>query len=91
MSLLLFLVFGFVIGLLARAIMPGRQHLGILLTTLLGVTGSFLGGTIASLISGESTTGHTVHTAGLLGSLIGALLLLFVYGAISTRRRHSII
>jgi uncharacterized membrane protein YeaQ/YmgE (transglycosylase-associated protein family) len=91
MSLLLFLVFGFVIGLLARAIMPGRQHMGILMTTLLGVVGSFVGGTIASLIAGESTTGHMVHTAGLLGSLIGALLLLFAFGAATNRRRHSII
>ena len=92
MSLLLFILFGFVVGLLARAIMPGRQHMGFIMTTLLGVAGSFVGGLVASLIAGESTT-YGVHTAGLLGSILGAILLLAVFGGVisSGRRRHSIV
>lgn len=87
MALLLFIVFGFVIGLLARAIMPGDQKMGILMTTLLGVAGSFIGGFLASLV-----TDHRVldfHTAGAIGSIIGALVLLAVGGGLLNRRAHG--
>lgn len=86
MGLLLFLVFGFVIGLLARAIMPGDQKLGLLWTTLLGVGGSFLGGFLGSLITHERVTDF--NTAGVIGSLVGAVLLLAIFLAVS-RRRHG--
>ena len=49
MSILLFLVFGLVVGLIARAIMPGDQRLGWIATTILGVIGSLLGGFVAQL------------------------------------------
>lgn len=86
MGLLLFLVFGFVIGLLARAIVPGDQKLGLLWTTLLGVGGSFLGGFLGSLISHERVTDF--NTAGVIGSLVGAVLLLGIYLAIARRHHH---
>lgn len=81
MSLLLFLVFGFVVGLIARAVMPGAQPLGIFKTTLLGAGGSFLGGLLGNLISGDPL--GRVHTAGWIGSILGALILL----ALFSRRR----
>ena len=43
-----FIVFGLVVGLLARLILPGRQHIGLLWTLVLGVIGSVIGGTIAN-------------------------------------------
>jgi uncharacterized membrane protein YeaQ/YmgE (transglycosylase-associated protein family) len=85
MGLLLFLLFGFVIGLLARAIMPGDQKLGLLWTTLLGIAGSFLGGFLTSLVTHERVTDF--NTAGVIGSLVGAVLLLAIYLAI-VRRHH---
>jgi uncharacterized membrane protein YeaQ/YmgE (transglycosylase-associated protein family) len=84
MGILLFIVFGFVIGLIARAVMPGDQKMGLLMTTLLGVAGSFVGGFLASLV-----TDHRVmdfHTAGFIGSILGAVALLFLGGALSRRR-----
>jgi len=84
MGLLMFLLFGFVIGLLARAIMPGRQSMGVVMTTVLGAAGSLLGGWVGSLISGYSVS--DVHAAGFIGSLLGALALLFVAGRVFTRR-----
>ncbi len=45
-----FLVFGLVVGLLARLIVPGRQHMGILMTLLLGVVGSVIGGVVANAL-----------------------------------------
>jgi uncharacterized membrane protein YeaQ/YmgE (transglycosylase-associated protein family) len=81
MNLLLFLLFGFVVGLIARAIMPGRQDLGVLKTTLLGVAGSFIGGLLGSLISGAPPL--RFHPAGWIGSILGAIILL----AVLSRRR----
>jgi len=69
---------GFLIGLLARAIMPGADHMGFLLTTALGVGGSLLGGVIGSLVS-KPKEGAPFHPAGFLMSVIGALILLFLW------------
>ncbi len=49
-----FLVAGLIIGLLARLILPGRQKIGLLMTLLLGVIGSLIGGTIANLLRSGS-------------------------------------
>jgi uncharacterized membrane protein YeaQ/YmgE (transglycosylase-associated protein family) len=78
MSILLFIVFGIVAGLIARAIMPGRQSMGIVMTALLGIAGSFVGGFVASLISGHSVLDF--HTTGLIGSVLGALAVLALVG-----------
>lgn len=84
MSILLFIVFGFVVGLIARALMPGRQGMGMLMTAGLGIAGSFLGGFVGSLISGRPLT--EFNTTGLIGSVIGALAVLGLMGAMSNRR-----
>ncbi|MEP6776824.1 MAG: GlsB/YeaQ/YmgE family stress response membrane protein [Chthoniobacterales bacterium] len=73
------IVIGFIIGLIARAIMPGAQNLGFIITTLLGVGGSILGGLIGRLFS-RPEPGSSFHPAGLLMSIIGALILLFLWG-----------
>ena len=72
------IIVGFIIGLIARAIMPGAQHLGFIATTLLGILGSIAGGVIGSLIS-RPKDGSLFHPAGLLLSVIGSLLLLFLW------------
>jgi uncharacterized membrane protein YeaQ/YmgE (transglycosylase-associated protein family) len=79
MSILAFIVLGIVAGFLARAIMPGRQSMGFIATALLGMAGSLIGGFLGSLISGERLL--DLHASGLIGSVIGALLVLFVVGA----------
>lgn len=79
MGILFFILFGFVVGLLARAIMPGRQSMGFVLTTLLGIVGSFVGGAIGSLIAHRAI--FEFHTAGILGSIVGSLIVLAIAGA----------
>lgn len=78
MGLLLFLLFGFLVGLIARALMPGAQKMGIIKTTLLGVIGSFVGGLIGNVLSGDSL--FRAHSAGWIGSIIGAILLMAIFG-----------
>jgi uncharacterized membrane protein YeaQ/YmgE (transglycosylase-associated protein family) len=74
MGIILFIVFGLIVGFLARALMPGRQKMGLLMTTGLGVAGSFVGGFLVSLVTDHRVT--DLHTAGIIGSVLGAILLL---------------
>ena len=83
-AILGWIVFGFVIGLIARAVMPGTQSMGFIKTTLLGIAGSFLGGFLGSLISGGGFS--LSATESWIGSFLGAFLLLAV-GLFSGRRR----
>lgn len=85
MGLLGFLLFGLIVGLLARLIMPGRQSMGLLATMLLGVVGSFLGGLVGNLLFRGGGTWDHPSTAGWIGSILGSLLLLALLGR--TRRR----
>lgn len=78
MSIILFVVLGLVAGLLARALVPGKQSMGLIATTLLGMAGSFVGGLIASLFTRESV--FALHTSGIIGSVIGAVAVLFLVG-----------
>jgi uncharacterized membrane protein YeaQ/YmgE (transglycosylase-associated protein family) len=84
MSIILFLVFGLVVGLLARAIMPGTQKMGLGMTALLGCAGSFVGGFLASLLTHESVS--DLNTAGIIGSVLGAIAVLAIVGGMSRRR-----
>ena len=74
------IIVGFIIGLIARTIM--HEHMGLLATTLVGVGGSIVGGLIGRLIS-KPKEGQPIHPAGLIMSIIGALVVLFVWGKIS--------
>lgn len=56
------IIVGFIVGLIARAIMPGAQHLGFIMTTLLGIAGSIVGGFIGRLFS-KPEPGSTFHPA----------------------------
>lgn len=87
MSILMFILFGLIVGFLARAIMPGRQSMGLVATGLVGIAGSFLGGVIGNLISG--TPMLELHAAGFIGSLLGALFVLFLLGWAGRRRTTS--
>jgi uncharacterized membrane protein YeaQ/YmgE (transglycosylase-associated protein family) len=82
MYLVAFLVFGLIVGLLARAVMPGTQRMGVLGTMLLGVVGSLLGGIVGNLLFAGDWDKPVA--AGWIGSIVGSLLLLAVIGR--TRR-----
>lgn len=75
MHLLYTLFIGLLVGILAKFLMPGKDPGGIILTILLGIAGSFLAGYLGQLI-GWYKSGET---AGFLGSLVGAILILIVY------------
>lgn len=68
-------IFGLFIGLLARAVMPGRQHMGLIVTMILGLVGAWLGGLIGRM-TGMYKEGHP---AGFFMAFVGAVILVFVY------------
>ena len=72
------IIIGFLIGLVARAIVPGADKMGFLATTLLGIVGSFVGGLLGRLIS-KPQEGAKFHPAGFIMSVIGAIVLLVVW------------
>jgi uncharacterized membrane protein YeaQ/YmgE (transglycosylase-associated protein family) len=88
MGIIAWIVFGFIVGLIARAVVPGKQGMGFVLTTVLGVAGSLVGGLVASALRGGDPTGF--HATGFLGSLIGAVILLFVAGMVMSPRRRTV-
>jgi uncharacterized membrane protein YeaQ/YmgE (transglycosylase-associated protein family) len=77
-----YIIVGFIVGLIARAIMPGVQHLGFIMTTLLGIVGSIVGGLIARLFS-KPEPGAAFHPAGFILSIIGAIIVLFIWGKLA--------
>ncbi len=81
MNILGWLLFGLIVGAIAKFLMPGRDPGGWIVTILLGIAGSFVGGFLASALLGRQE-----QTAGWIGSIIGAMLLLFIYRLIVGRR-----
>ena len=69
-------IIGFIVGLIARAVMPGVDHLGFWMTVLIGIGGSLVGGFIGSLIK-RPANGQMFHPAGFIMSIIGAVVLLW--------------
>ena len=72
-----YLIVGFIVGLIARAVLPGADHMGLLMTTLVGIIGSVLGGFIGRLFSKPSPDAK-VHPAGFFMSIVGAIVLLLL-------------
>ena len=78
MGIISMIVVGLIAGLIARAIMPGADPMGWLATILLGIVGSFVGGFLASMLFHRGTD-NPFEPAGIVGSIIGALIVLFIY------------
>ena len=78
------LVIGLIVGLLARFLIPGKDPMGCIGTTLLGVAGAFLGGLISRLIWGAPAKGVYAYP-GFLISLVGAILLLLLVRTVRRR------
>lgn len=78
---------GLIAGFIARAVIPGKQSLGILMTIVLGIVGSFVGGFLGFLIFGSDPNGGFLQASGIIGSIIGAIIVLAIYVAVTGRSR----
>ena len=70
-------ILGFLVGLIARAVLPGADRMGFIATTAVGIVGSVIGGFIGGLIT-RPEPGAMFHPAGFAMSLVGAVVLLLV-------------
>jgi uncharacterized membrane protein YeaQ/YmgE (transglycosylase-associated protein family) len=84
LSIIWFLIIGLVAGALARLIMPGKDTMSIWATMLLGVVGSVLGGLVSWAIWGAEHS-NSFQPSGLLMSIVGAVLVLWLYRMVRSR------
>jgi len=88
--IIILILIGLLAGAVARLVVPGRDPMGVLGTIVLGIVGSFVGGFIWNLIQYHRLAPHKFHPAGIIGSILGAILVLLVLrmtGAERGRRR----
>ncbi|MFH5805763.1 GlsB/YeaQ/YmgE family stress response membrane protein [Alienimonas sp. DA493] len=76
-------VFGLVAGAIARLLVPGRQSIGWIMTILLGIVGSFVGGFLFSLLPFGNEPGF--HPTNLIGSVLGAVVVLLIYLSVTKK------
>ncbi len=86
-SLISWAIFGLIVGAIARFFWPGRQPVGCLGTIILGVVGSLVGGGISRVLFGNPDT--PFEPAGLLMSIIGAIIVLWFAGIMASRNRFD--
>ena len=81
------LVIGLIAGFIARALVPGPDPMSVGGTILLGIVGSFIGGFLGWALFGKDLDEGALQPSGIIGSIIGAIIALLVYRAISSRGR----
>ena len=86
MGIIGWIFLGLLAGLIAKAIMPGAERMGFILTTLLGIGGALLGGFLASVLGFGDPIDEFFDISTWLAAIIGALVILFAWNAISNRR-----
>ena len=79
------IIVGLIAGALARLLVPGRQNISILATILLGIVGSFVGGFLGFLLFGRDSSNGFLQPAGLIGSVIGAVIVLLIWSRVGNR------
>jgi uncharacterized membrane protein YeaQ/YmgE (transglycosylase-associated protein family) len=73
------LIVGLIAEALARLLVPGRQPMGIFMTMVLGLIGSFVGGAISDVLVPLRSASQGFHTGGIIMSTIGAVIVLAIY------------
>ncbi len=86
MSIIAWIVLGLLAGLIAKAIKPGAEQIGLILTTVLGVVGAILGGFLATALGFGDPIDEFFDISTWLAAVVGALIILFIWNAISSRR-----
>ena len=86
--LIMLAIIALIAGAIARLLVPGRDPMSIGGTMLLGVVGSFVGGFIGWALFGKDLEEGALQASGLIGSIVGAVIVLLIYNATSSRSAH---
>ena len=73
------IVVGLIAGAVARLLIPGKQSMSIVMTIVLGIVGSFVGGFLGYLLFGKDAAQGFLQPAGIIGSIIGAIIVLIIW------------
>jgi uncharacterized membrane protein YeaQ/YmgE (transglycosylase-associated protein family) len=84
MGILALIIVGLIAGLLAKLVMPGDDPGGLIITTLIGIAGAFVGGFVISFLGGAGVTGLNIWS--ILVATLGAVILLAIYRLVAGRR-----
>jgi uncharacterized membrane protein YeaQ/YmgE (transglycosylase-associated protein family) len=76
--IIVLIIVGLIAGAIARLLVPGRDRMGILGTIILGIVGSFVGGFLWNLFDYHRLAPTHFHTVGIIGSIIGAIIVLLI-------------
>jgi uncharacterized membrane protein YeaQ/YmgE (transglycosylase-associated protein family) len=85
-SIIAWIVLGFLAGVIAKAIMPGAERVGIILTTVLGIAGALVGGFLAAALGLGDPIDEFFDLSTWVAAVAGALIILFLWNAIRERR-----
>ena len=80
-------IVGLIAGALARLLIPGKQDLSIVMTIVLGIVGSFVGGFLGYLIFHKDGQNGFFQTSGIIGSIIGAVIVLLLWTRFGSKSR----
>ncbi len=86
MSILAWIVLGLIAGVIANWIFPGRAQGGILAAMVLGIVGAVVGGFLAGALTGVNPVSGPFDLTSIIVSVVGALIVLFVWNSLATRR-----
>ena len=90
MGIIAFIILGLLAGIIAKAIMPGGDPGGIILTAIIGIVGALLGGVIASAVFGAHPLDEFFDISTWVTAILGAMLLLFIYRFVTKDGRRAI-
>ncbi|WP_327308527.1 GlsB/YeaQ/YmgE family stress response membrane protein [Streptomyces sp. NBC_01298] len=89
MGILAWILIGLLAGIIAKALMPGRDPGGIIITMLIGIAGGLLGGWLGKVIFGVDSIEGFFDLSTWIAAIVGSLILLVVYRMVTGNRRHA--
>jgi uncharacterized membrane protein YeaQ/YmgE (transglycosylase-associated protein family) len=89
MGIIAFIILGLIAGAIAKALLPGDDPGGIIITALIGVAGALIGGFVAAALFGADPMDEFFDISSWLTAIIGAMALLLIYRMVTGRRRTA--
>lgn len=85
MGVISWVLFGLVVGIIARCLTPGKEHLGIIMTVVLGVVGALIGGAVSTFLGFGNVNGFNIYS--IVVATVGSIVLLFVIHKLKARNK----